>query len=58
MQQIKKGQIKVGSKILWCDEEFEVIEIDKKREYGKVKDGNGDITKFQFNFMGEKSTKK
>lgn len=43
---------KVGDKIIWCDEHYEVLEVNG--DTGKVKDSCGDIIRnFKFNYGGE-----
>lgn len=47
----KKLKYPVGSKILWCEEEYEVLE--NYNDYsGKVKIGNDIINNFYFNYDG------
>lgn len=45
----------IGSKISWCDEEYEVLE-NHNDYYGVVKHGNEIISNFYFDYQGERST--
>lgn len=44
----------IGCKIVWCEEEFEVLE-NHNDYYGTVKQGNEIISNFYFNYQGEKA---
>lgn len=44
----------VGCKIVWCGEEFEVLE-NHNDYYGTVKQGNKIISYFHFDYKGEKA---
>lgn len=52
---VSKNKIESGDIIEWCDEQFEVLEVSKSRDTGKVRQGNKIIRNFKFNFNGEES---